>query len=381
MNSRVAARGSILCRSRWQVEVLYAWIFLVIGLIVILVGCDIFTNSIEWLGKKLNLNEGVLGSIFAAVGTALPETLIPVVAVLFGSAAAAGEGGGGHSEEVGIGAIIGAPFMLTTVAMFVTGLSAYIFTRRGRRTSIEMRVNSRILSRDIRFFLLPFLVAAIAGFITEYWIKIVIAISMVFYYAFYVYKHATDKHEPEATDEEVEELSPLHFARRSPEPSMGIVVAQVLFGLGMIIAAAFVFVQNVDVAARSLGVSSLILSLIIVPLATELPEKFNSILWIRRTKDTLALGNITGAMVFQSTLPVAFGLAFTEWRASPEYAPAFLQAIIAVIAAAILLGSMMLFKRLTARALVLSGLWYIVWIIIVFPLDLEHMVQDWGIFR
>jgi cation:H+ antiporter len=363
------------------VDVLFAWVLLIIGLIVILIGCDIFTNSIEWLGKKLNLNEGVLGSIFAAVGTALPETLIPIVAVLFGSAVAAGESGGGHSEEVGIGAIIGAPFMLTTVAMFVTGLSAYIFTRRGRRTSIEMRVNSRILSRDIRFFLLPFLVAAIAGFITEYWIKIVIAISMIFYYAFYVYKHATDKHEPEATDEEVEELSPLHFARRTPEPSMGIVVAQVLFGLGMIIAAAFVFVQNVDVAARSLGVSSLILSLIIVPLATELPEKFNSILWIRRTKDTLALGNITGAMVFQSTLPVAFGLAFTEWRASPEYAPAFLQAIIAVIAAAILLGSMIVFKRLTARALVLSGLWYIVWIIIVFPLDLEHMVQDWGIFR
>jgi cation:H+ antiporter len=45
-----------------------------------------------------------------------------------------------------------------------------------------------------------------------------------------------------------------------------------------------------------------------------LPEKFNSVMWMRQKKDTLALGNITGAMVFQSTFPVAIGMAFTPWR-------------------------------------------------------------------
>ena len=53
--------------------------------------------------------------------------------------------------------------------------------------------------------------------------------------------------------------------------------------------------------------------MIISPIVTELPEKFNSIMWIRSRKDNLALGNITGAMVFQSTIPVAFGLAATNW--------------------------------------------------------------------
>src|SRR5918999_1046205 len=43
-------------------------------------------------------------------------------------------------------------------------------------------------------------------------------------------------------------------------------------------------------------------------------SKANSILWIRDGKDALALGNITGAMVFQATVPVAVGLAFTSWR-------------------------------------------------------------------
>src|SRR5207253_3973485 len=102
-----------------------SWLMLVVGFVVILVGCDIFTNSIEWLGKKLSLNEGILGSVFAAVGTALPETLIPIVAVLSGGAASQSAS---HAHDVGLGAIIGAPFMLATVAMLVTGTAIFIFT-------------------------------------------------------------------------------------------------------------------------------------------------------------------------------------------------------------------------------------------------------------
>jgi cation:H+ antiporter len=158
------------------------------------------------------------------------------------------------------------------------------------------------------------------------------------------------------------------------------VVLQVFAGLGLIVGSAYLFVQYVGDVATSIGVTPLILSLIIVPLATELPEKFNSVLWVRRTKDTLALGNVTGAMVFQSTLPVAFGMVFTEWRLTPEYAPAFAQAIIAIIAAALLFASIAYWKRLTATALVLSGIWYVVWAILVFPLGLEELVRKLGWF-
>jgi cation:H+ antiporter len=57
-----------------------------------------------------------------------------------------------------------------------------------------------------------------------------------------------------------------------------------------------------------------VLALIIAPLATELPEKLNSVIWMRRGKDMLAIGNITGAMAFQATVPVALGLVVTEWQ-------------------------------------------------------------------
>src|SRR6476469_7840101 len=106
-------------------NVWFSWLMLFVGLVVILLGCDIFTNSIEWLGKKLDLNEGILGSVFAAVGTALPETLIPIVALVFGSTDP-----NSHAHDVSLGAIIGAPFMLATVAMLVTGIAIITYTRR-----------------------------------------------------------------------------------------------------------------------------------------------------------------------------------------------------------------------------------------------------------
>ena len=81
----------------------------------------------------------------------------------------------------------------------------------------------------------------------------------------------------------------------------------------MIVGGAELFVEEVVTVAEALGVSALVLSLVLAPLATELPEKLNSVLWMRRDKDTLAVGNITGAMAFQSTVPIAFGLAVTDW--------------------------------------------------------------------
>src|SRR5438045_3365631 len=194
----------------------FSWLMLVVGLVVILVGCDIFTNSIEWLGKKLNLNEGVLGSIFAAVGTALPETIIPIVAVVFGSTAP-----DSHAHDVSLGAIIGAPFMLATVAMLVTGTAIVIFTMRGRR-SFMMNVNPRIISRDIRFFVLAFIIAITMGFIPFQPARIAIAICLLMYYGFYVYKHATDT--GHASEGDAEDMSPLHFRRKSADPPLATVI-------------------------------------------------------------------------------------------------------------------------------------------------------------
>jgi len=83
---------------------------LLLMLIVILIAAEVFTNALEHLGEKLKISEGVTGSLFAAVGTALPETMVPLLAIFAGTQNA-------HiNEEIGVGAILGAPLMLSTLS-------------------------------------------------------------------------------------------------------------------------------------------------------------------------------------------------------------------------------------------------------------------------
>ena len=131
-------------------------VLLIASLAIILIAAELFTNGIEWFGHKLHLAEGAVGSVLAAVATAIPETLIQVIAilgpVLLGGTATE------SSSAVGVGAILGAPFMLSTLAMFVTGIAIVIYARRGRRTT-DMRVNTRVLGRDVGFFIVGYGVA------------------------------------------------------------------------------------------------------------------------------------------------------------------------------------------------------------------------------
>jgi cation:H+ antiporter len=111
-----------------------------IALGAIVAAASLFTNAVEILGGRLNLGQGAVGSVLAAVGTALPETMIPIVAVL---AAVFGGRDPGTAGEIGIGAILGAPFMLATLAMFVVGASALTFRSR-REQGAEIRCGEAV---------------------------------------------------------------------------------------------------------------------------------------------------------------------------------------------------------------------------------------------
>jgi cation:H+ antiporter len=271
---------------------------------VILAGALFFTNAIEWTGHRLGLGEGAVGSLLAAVGTALPETLIAVVALI----------GATKSEDVAIGAIVGAPFLLATLAMGLVGLTAYVYRRR-RPKGIELLAHVPTLDRDLGFFMVFFALGLALGFGAPEGLRIPAGI--VFFLAYVTYVAWTLRGGGEMQAEET--LNPLILERRPDrreDPALGLALLQVLVGLGAMVGGAHLFVEEIVHVAETIGVEAIVLSLILAPLATELPEKVNSFFWVREGKDSLALGNITGAMVFQSTIPVGIGLIFTEWELS-----------------------------------------------------------------
>ncbi|HKH22644.1 MAG TPA: sodium:calcium antiporter [Solirubrobacterales bacterium] len=277
------------------------FVLLIASFAVILAGALLFTNAVEWIGHRLELREGAVGSLLAAVGTAMPETLIAIIALIEGS----------KSEDIAVGAIVGAPFLLATLAMGLVGLSAYLYRAR-RPQGIFLRAHVATLDRDLAFFLTFFALALALGFGAPPGLRIPAGIAFLCAYPAYVW--LTLAQGGEAQPEET--LNPLILSRGSAhraEPGLGIAVFQFLVGLGAMIGGAHLFVEELLNVAEDVGVEAIVLSLILAPLATELPEKVNSFFWVRVGKDSLALGNITGAMVFQSMVPVGIGLLFTDW--------------------------------------------------------------------
>lgn len=279
-------------------------------LVFIVLACTIFTNAVEHLGEELNLSEGAVGSVLAAVGTALPETLVPLVAIIGAYIA--------HtdihaSEEIGIGAILGAPFLLGTLAFFVTGVAVIVYSRLGRRTT-DMPVNTDIMFRDLHYFAIAYSISVFSSFIPVMAVKYAISGFLLVIYLVYVVQ--TVRAASKITNGDGVELDELYLKKfiKLPQKYMLIlIIAQFLISLLMIIGLAHIFVEQIKFLSTTFNINPLILSLIIAPIATELPEKFNSVIWIKNKKDTLALGNITGAMVFQSCIPTAVGLCLTPW--------------------------------------------------------------------
>jgi cation:H+ antiporter len=142
---------------------------------------------------------------------------------------------------------------------------------------------------------------------------------------------------------------------------------QVIVALAAIIGGAYLFVGAVSGIANSFGADEALLALIIAPIATELPEKFNSVIWVRQGKDTLAMGNITGAMVFQSAIPTSVALIFasSSWAISSDSLLAFASAGIAFASCAVIFLPLARGRSLHGRSLLVGGLFYAVYIALV----------------
>lgn len=328
---------------------------------VVLGGCAVFTNAIEWLGKRLELGAGAVGSVLAAVGTAMPETLIAVVAIVLAPAE--------HGKDIGVGAILGAPLLLSTLGLFICGLSALLYRRRNPQLGAAMNVDHQVIRRDLNWFVVAYCVAAgsagLARVEAARWVTTVIrsalAAGLVGAYLWYLRLHLREKAEGDL------ELHRLYLAPRTAEPPTWASVAQTLVGLAFIIGGAYLFVDVVEAIAKAIGAAPLVLSLIVAPIATELPEKLNSVIWTRQGKDTLALGNMTGAMMFQGSIPAALGMVLTEWDLG-AHPPAILAVGIALASTIYVLATMRKGRPIRPLALMVCGAFYVVYLALLFKL-------------
>ncbi len=260
--------------------------------------CEFFVNGIEWLGRKLGVGETATGTILAAFGTALPESAVTFVAVVFGRDAA--------QKDIGVGAALGGPMVLATLSYAVVGFAMLWNHRRLGRSTHAIECDSRRLRRDQAWFLSIFVGKLALGLVVfkyKPWLG-------TFFLLAYVVYLLRELHGAQVLS--VGDLEPLKLHQKG-DPGLFWPLAQTTLALIAIAVASKLFVGQLETIGKWAGLSPQLVALLLSPVATELPETMNALIWVRQGKERLALANISGAMMIQATIPTALGLFFTSW--------------------------------------------------------------------
>ncbi|MFE4538679.1 sodium:calcium antiporter [Streptomyces scopuliridis] len=346
------------------------FVLLIVCAVAIYLSCEWFVNAVEWLGQRLKVGKMAVGTILAAFGTALPESVVTLVAVTTGATE--------EAKNIGVGAAMGGPLALATVAYGVTGAVLLLKRRRERLLvladtgmppsgpdsgeALGDEKDMQRLAKDQKWFLPIFIVKVALGLVAFAFKP---ALGLLFFaaYAVYFWREIRSSRAEEG-DEEDEELEPLKFQPKKASPATWAVVAQTLATLGVIFLAAHYFVAQLDVIGPMLGLSATVTALLLSPIATELPEIMNAVIWVRQGKIKLALANISGSMMIQATVPSGIGLLFTKWH----FDGALLWSGIITMAAIVYLLATMRAHKLTPARLATAAGFYVLFALGLIPI-------------
>lgn len=318
-----------------------------ISLIAIVLSCVLFTNAIEFLGNKLKLGNNATGSILAVIGTGLPELIVPIIAIL-GTVYA--DIKIETAQDIALGAILGSPFMLSTLALFL--LSFVLISKKKNQLYLDIT----FVQRDYKYFLLAYFIAILFSFNFLNNFKIFASLALFLLYGVFVYRTIL-KSRTTCIECECEKI---YFNFKNENLSL---ILQLIFSLLILILASHFFVDEIKYFSIALNISPAILALLITPFATELPECINSIIWLKQGKDELAIANILGAIVFQTTLLFSIGIILTPWKFNQDLLTV---SILTIFGAIIFYIQISTNKKINLINLFICGIIYLSYLLFLF---------------
>jgi len=285
---------------------------LLLVMLVMLASSSFFSHSLEHLGKYFNFSTGFTASVLIAVGTATPELIVPFVAI------------GTKHNDIGVGAVLGSSLMLLTVAFPLCGIFVYL-TRKKQYTINSEPAGTLLDLKYIGYGLLCIiLINLLQRHFTYIWLNILSVFILLLIYLLYLYKgyKLSKKHVASKVDQHHPSklllriiCDKLKISRSNTEienENILFIMVQFVFSFFMMLYSTKYLIYDIEDKAITYKISAFVLSMMITPIVTELPEKFNSVTYIIKKKDTLAIGNITGALVLQVILlpiiPTLYGL-------------------------------------------------------------------------
>ena len=246
----------------------------IIGIVLLVFSADKFVDGAAAAAKRAGLPPLLIGMLVIGFGSSMPEMVI--------SGLSASQGNSGLALGNAFGSNI------TNIAL-ILGLTAAIS---------PIRVESSILRRELPLLAFVTLTAAALLYVdgalsrTDGWLLIGLFVVIM---AWSIRAGVNNKTDHLAVMVEQELQAPMSMARA---------ITYVVFGLILLVISSQILVWGGVEIARALGISDLIIGLTVVAVGTSLPELAASIAAVRKNEHDLALGNIIGSNLFNTSIVI-----------------------------------------------------------------------------
>ncbi|MBG0767897.1 MAG: calcium/sodium antiporter [Spirochaetaceae bacterium] len=262
-------------------------IFAVIGgLIVLVLSSDRFVDGAATTARHFGMPSLLIGMVIVGFGTSSPEMVVSTLSSIQGNPGIAlGNAYGSNIANIGL----------------ILGITAIIN---------PVTVSSNILKKELPILSLITLlsVALLYDLNFSHFDAALILVLFVLLISWSVYQGLKNGKDRLADEIDEEVPSPLSMKRA---------VLYLIFGLLFLIISSRILVWGAVEIARYFGVSDLVIGLTIVAMGTSLPELASSILAAQKGEHDIALGNVIGSNLFNTTAVVGIAGAIHPFAIDP----------------------------------------------------------------
>lgn len=252
----------------------FQYVLLIIGLILLIKGGDMFVDAASAIAKRLRLPEVLIGATVVSIGTTLPEVMTSAMG------AASGVG------EIAYGNAIGSIICNTALISAIT-----VAIKPGK-------VNRKALIFPVFFFFIVAFFYAITAYADGNFTRTTGIILLSGFVIYMLVNVLSMKKNPDA-----DELEPLSDDKaEKAEGSLVKDIILLIVGAGLIALGAYLLVESATAIAEQLGVPESVIGLTVVAIGTSLPELVTAITSLIKGHGALSLGNIIGANIFNLVL-------------------------------------------------------------------------------
>lgn len=243
------------------------FVIFVIAMAVLIWGADVIIDQSEHIALKFKIPEFIIGATLIALGTSLPEMAASIAASYNGK------------SDIAVSNVIGSNILNITLVLSAVFLIAK-----------EINPARDFFAKDSTWALVPVLVFVLMimdGIISRF--DATLLLLLMGAYMIFLLKDAKGMPEIEDMDDN------FNFSWIK-------VIIMLILGFALVIVGAHFSIESASEIARSFGISEWVIGIIMISLGTSLPELVVSISAAFKGKIDMAIGNIIGSNMANTTV-------------------------------------------------------------------------------